>query len=182
MAGLLQFDARKIRYSSEMIKLIGLSRARPSFVVHLMTPLVDNLVQWRRYTTKILIENDFQNHRAPGTVELSFYWGLLGFEACSSSGILKNTSRKLDLFPSSGKGVGDVGDTYPVESLRKSQLQSLPHLKTETDPVYETCSLLFFRIPDDAKKNGNPECHTPSSEPFKINPHLIFLDLSFSPN
>jgi hypothetical protein len=35
-----------------------------------------------------------------------------------SSGILKhNTFRKLDLFPSSGEG---VGDTYSVGSVRKS--------------------------------------------------------------
>jgi hypothetical protein len=45
--------------------------------------------------------------------------GLLGFWTFPSSGILENTTfRKLDLFPSSGEGVGE--DTYSVGPLRKS--------------------------------------------------------------
>jgi hypothetical protein len=43
------------------------------------------------------------------------YWVLGLFP---SSGILENTFRKLDLFPSSGEGGGE--DTYSVEYLRKS--------------------------------------------------------------
>jgi hypothetical protein len=44
------------------------------------------------------------------------YWV---FGLFPSSGILENTTfRKLDLFPSSGEGVGE--DTYPVGHLRKS--------------------------------------------------------------
>jgi hypothetical protein len=43
--------------------------------------------------------------------------GLLGFWTSPSSGILRNTTfRKLDMFPSSGEG---VGDTYSVRSVRK---------------------------------------------------------------
>jgi hypothetical protein len=43
-------------------------------------------------------------------------------ELCPSSGILKNTAfRKLDLFPSSGEG---VGDTYSVGSVRNPDLSS----------------------------------------------------------
>jgi hypothetical protein len=46
------------------------------------------------------------------------------------------------------------------------------HLRTETDPVSEMSCFLISRIPDDGrvqkKKNSNPVCYTPSSEPFRI--------------
>jgi hypothetical protein len=42
------------------------------------------------------------------------YWV---FGLCPLSGILKNMFQKLDLFLSSGEG---VGDTYSVGSIRKS--------------------------------------------------------------
>jgi hypothetical protein len=45
-------------------------------------------------------------------------WDYWVFALCPSSGILQNTMfRKLDLFPSSGEG---VGDTYFDGSVRKS--------------------------------------------------------------
>jgi hypothetical protein len=48
-------------------------------------------------------------------------YGILGL--CPSSGVVKNTAfRKLDLFPSSGEV---VGDTYPVDCVRKCQPQLL---------------------------------------------------------
>jgi hypothetical protein len=115
------------------------------------------------------------------------YWG---FGLCPSSGILKNIAFwKPIVFPSSGE---DVGDTYSVESVRKSRAWSLDnlcqcnysyiytwdqdlspvHLRAETDPVSEVlCSLVYFRIPDDRKelKNNNSNFYTPSSEePFII--------------
>jgi hypothetical protein len=66
------------------------------------------------------------------------YW-FLGLRPLA--GTLKNTLfRKLDLFPSSGEG---VGATYSVGSVRKSGPQPL-----DQEP-------------------SNPECYTPSSEPFK---------------
>jgi hypothetical protein len=45
------------------------------------------------------------------------------------------------------------------------------YMRTETDPVSETSCFLVSRIPDDGKvqkKNRNPVCYTPSSEPFRI--------------
>jgi hypothetical protein len=44
---------------------------------------------------------------------------------CPSSSILKNTTfRKLDLFPSSGEGVGNI---YSSGSVNKSKPQLLDH-------------------------------------------------------
>jgi hypothetical protein len=60
------------------------------------------------------------------------------------SGILENTTfRKLDLFPSSGEG----GEKTPTQlgPLERANLNPclVPHLhlRMETDPVSETCSL-----------------------------------------
>jgi hypothetical protein len=62
----------------------------------------------------------------------SDYW-VLGL--CSSSGILKNkTFRKLDLFPSSGEGVGDYLYSDRCSGNRSSFRNAV-----------------FFRIPDDGE-------------------------------
>jgi hypothetical protein len=51
--------------------------------------------------------------------------GLPGFWNFPSSGILKSTTlRKLDLFSSSGEGVGDI---CSAGSVRNSKPQSLDH-------------------------------------------------------
>jgi hypothetical protein len=79
------------------------------------------------------------------------YWV---FGLCPPSDILKKTSfRKLDLFPSSGEG---MGDTYSVGFVRKSWYLPLLHLRTETDLVSETLcyleewySTFFVRVPPD---------------------------------
>jgi hypothetical protein len=81
---------------------------------------------------------------------------------------------KLNLFPSSGEGVGDTllgslqrsklnhwsraGVSHPLAKVWK-EIQCLKH-----------CVYLGFRILDDGQspKPSNSECYTPSSEPFTI--------------
>jgi hypothetical protein len=43
-----------------------------------------------------------------------------------------------------------------------------PHLRTERDPVSEMLCSLEYRAMDEVQKPSNPECYTPSSEPFRI--------------
>jgi hypothetical protein len=50
-----------------------------------------------------------------------------------------------------------------------------PRLRTETDPVSETLFYLERRTMDKVQKPNNPECYTPSSEPFRI---YLFRHLS----
>jgi hypothetical protein len=52
--------------------------------------------------------------------------------------------------------------------LERANLNHSPHLRKETDPVSETLCSLEYRTVDKVQKPSNPECHTPSSEPFRI--------------
>jgi hypothetical protein len=44
-----------------------------------------------------------------------------------------------------------------------------PHLRTETDPIYETLCSIEYRTMDKVQKLSNPKCYTPSSELLEIN-------------
>jgi hypothetical protein len=51
-------------------------------------------------------------------------------------------------------------------------------LRTKTDPVFETlCVFLEYQTMEKVQKLSNPDCNTPSSEPFKIN---LQLNVCFS--
>jgi hypothetical protein len=76
--------------------------------------------------------------------------GFLHFIHCSKFKILENTFQKLDLFLSSGEG---VGDTYYVRFLKKSRSQSL-------DKVQKLC---------------NSECYIPSWESLRFYQQFLYL-------
>jgi hypothetical protein len=65
-------------------------------------------------------------------------------------------------------------DTYSVGPLRKRYLN---HLKTETDPVYETSCFYStkHRTREKVQKPSNSVCYTPLSEPYKIYYPFLFL-------
>jgi hypothetical protein len=44
-----------------------------------------------------------------------------------------------------------------------------PHLRTETDPIFETLCSIEYGTMDKVQKLSNPKCYTPSSELLKIN-------------
>jgi hypothetical protein len=48
---------------------------------------------------------------------------------------------------------------------------------TETDPLSEMLYFLEYRTMDKAQKPNNPECHTPSSKPFRIEFHCFPISL-----
>jgi hypothetical protein len=58
------------------------------------------------------------------TVKVICHSGLLGFGFCTLSGIVRNTFRKLHLFPSSGEG----GGRHSVGSIRNSWSESLDNI------------------------------------------------------
>jgi hypothetical protein len=111
---------------------------------------------------------------------------LLGFELCPSSGILQ--TRKQSVSENWICFRHQVRGETPTQLLGPLQRANLshwrldlskgpnwidvfpPHLRTETDPVFETLCFLVSRIPDDGQssKPSNSECYTPSSEPFRI--------------
>jgi hypothetical protein len=71
--------------------------------------------------------------------ELLRFWTLSIFQY--SKKLNNTTFRKLDLIPSSGQGGKTPSQLGPLE---KANLNHLPDLRTETDPVSETlCSLIF---------------------------------------
>jgi hypothetical protein len=55
-------------------------------------------------------------------------------------------------------------------SKRPKKVDVFPHLKKETDPVYETVCFLVIKIRtmDKAQKPSDSECYTSSSEPFRF--------------
>jgi hypothetical protein len=63
--------------------------------------------------------------------------------------------------------------TKPLEvsSFKRTQLSRCPsslHLRTKTDPVFETLCFLEYQTMDKVQKRRRPDCNTPSSEPFGI--------------
>jgi hypothetical protein len=82
---------------------------------------------------------------------------------------------KMDLFSSSGEG---VGDSYSVGSFRKKAnsnhwtpcsglnrvgVSNPPHLRTEADLVSETLCSLEYLTMDKVQKSINPDSHAPSA-------------------
>jgi hypothetical protein len=54
--------------------------------------------------------------------------------------------------------------------LERANLRSLPpfHLRMKIHPVSKPLCCLEYQIMDEVQKLSNPECHTSSPEPFKI--------------
>jgi hypothetical protein len=101
--------------------------------------------------------NLWTSYKTRNFLNLYEYSVFLGFWSLSIWTTLKSTTfRKLHLFPPSDEGVGDTYSVRSVKSLDWLALSNgpnrvfLPHLRTETDPVYETlCYLVFFIVSED---------------------------------
>jgi hypothetical protein len=70
-----------------------------------------------------------------------------------------------------------LDDNYwTIEVSSQSRCLPSPHLMTETDLVSETACLLEYRTMGKVQKPSDPECYTPSSEPFRIYYNLVRKD------
>jgi hypothetical protein len=77
------------------------------------------------------VKMQFQSNNAPSGIT-----GFLDFFQCHVFQRIENTTFRKLMFPSSDEG----GSVF-----------SLPHLRTETDPVSETSCFLFSRIHNNGK-------------------------------
>jgi hypothetical protein len=89
---------------------------------------------------------------------------------------LENTTfGQLDLFPTLLGPLERANLNHWIQLFirdpKRVGVSHRPHLRTETDPVFETLPCLFFveyRTMDKVQNPSNSECYSQSSEPFRI--------------